>query len=255
METTQINKALILALAETKDVHADATNPFHKSKYATLSAHLSYVKPIFAKHGLGIIQFPHSNSEGGVGVLTRVVHTSGEYIESTICLPSPFLKSVDKNGNPREESGFTGQQAGAVISYLRRYALACVAGVATDDDDAETDRSVRSEPQEFKPSTNYKANKTAQEVATVQAQTFSVPTDGDIDPSMPVPFGNNKGTPIGQLGFNDLKYWATGWQPRPYEKTGKVTKKDATLKATAVALFSKTQSSSADEEPQDEIPF
>ena len=29
-----------------------------------------------------------------------------------------------------------GQHAGAIITYLRRYALATLAGVATDDDDA-----------------------------------------------------------------------------------------------------------------------
>lgn len=250
METNQINKALVAAIAETKDVHADATNPFHKSKYATLSAHLSYIKPVFAKHGLAIIQFPHSDNNGGVGVLTRVIHTSGEFIESAICLPSPFIKGVDKNGNAKEESGFTGQQAGAVVSYLRRYALASVAGVATEDDDAEFDRTSR----ELNISTgNYIPNKTAPKQAA-PSETPALPLEGDIDPTMPVPFGNNKGTPVGQLGMNDLKYWATNWQPRPYEKTGKVTKKDATLKATAVALYAKAQSGDTDSEP-DDVPF
>jgi hypothetical protein len=256
-DNTNINKAIISALAETKDIHADSTNPFHKNKYASLSAHLAVIKPIFAKYGLGILQFPHSNTEGGVGVLTRIVHTSGEYIESAVCLPNPQKTKTNKEGLFESESGMTGQQAGAVISYLRRYALACVAGVATEDDDAEFDRKVRSEPQEFKPTANYKQNT---QPSTEKFQSQTIPQSlgvSDIDPTLVIPFGNNKGMAIGELSKNDLEFWANKWEPRPWEKTGKVTKKDATLKATAIALFNSSGQKVEDEDSsiQDEVPF
>ena len=54
--------ALVKAIAETQNVVADAQNPFHKNSYATLGAHLNAIKPIFAKHGLAIIQFPIGGS-------------------------------------------------------------------------------------------------------------------------------------------------------------------------------------------------
>lgn len=236
--------ALVAALAETKDVHADSTNPYHRNKYASLGAHLAAIKPIFAKHGLAIVQFP-VGYDNAVGVKTIIVHKSGESIGYDIALASPVEK--DKDGNIK--TGYSGQQAGAVVSYLRRYALASVAGTATEDDDAETDRVAHAAPRSVT-TTNYIPNPTATPAATTPA------VAGDIDPSLTVPFGRSKGQAIGTLGTEDLKYWATTWEPRPYEKTGKVTKKDATLKATAVALYQQAVAASQpSSEPVDDVPF
>ena len=231
--------ALVKAVAETTDVHADATNPFHRNKYATLQAHLKTIKPIFAKHGLAIIQFPSSGfNEKEVGVCTMIVHESGESIEHKCHIP------VADNA--------TGQQAGALVSYLRRYALAAVAGIATEDDDAETDRVVRSAPTNA-PGTKFIPGPAFNAPVAQPAQQQAV-SSSDIDPSIILPFGKSKGQTIGSLGLDDLKYWATVWEPRPYEKTGKVTAKDAKLKTTAVALYEMATSGSSSES-QDEIPF
>jgi hypothetical protein len=82
-----------------------------------------------------------------------------------------------------------------------------------------------------------------------------------------IPFGNNKGKTISQLSERDLDYWANKWEPRPWEKTGKVSPKDAALKDAAVALWNKTKGGAAKpaapadievpayEEPIDDIPF
>lgn len=240
--------ALVAALAETKDVHADSTNPFHKNKYASLGAHLAAIKPIFAKHGLAIVQFP-VGYDNGVGVKTVIVHKSGETLGYDITLPAPMER--DKEGNVR--SGYSGQQAGAIVSYLRRYALASVAGTATEDDDAETDRAAYAGPA---PKSVAKSNYIPNPNASAPAEAAPSPA-GDIDPGLTVPFGRSKGQAIGTLGTDDLKYWATVWEPRPYEKTGKVTKKDATLKATAVALYAQSQAAAvpADEPSMDDVPF
>lgn len=246
----ELHSDLIKAISETKDIVADSNNPFHKSKYASLSAHLSVIKPIFAKHKLAIIQMPCS-SDGcgawkenvyGVGVKTIIIHANGTSIETSCVIPM--------------EAGASGQQAGAIISYLRRYALASVACVATEDDDCEIDRSSKSVSQPT--TTKYIKNPNASAPAPTNNNAVPVggspspSSAGDIDPSIPVPFGNNKGTPIGELSLNDLTYWATKWEPRPYEKTGKVTAKDAKLKATAVALY---ELASSGGEAQDEVPF
>ena len=243
---SEFYSAIAKSLFETKDIAPDSNNPFHKSKYASLSAHLNYIKPIFAKNGLAILQFPTSASEslgwsgnerkqiGAVGIQTIIIHKNGESIEQSCVVPI--------------DTDTTGQQAGALLTYLRRYALASVAGVATEDDDAEFDRQIKTaSPKQHvapKPVANYITGLTAPE-----------PSSGDIDPSIPVPFGNNKGTPIGELSGNDLAYWATKWEPRPYEKTGRVTAKDAKLKATAVALYNNSQNPQQEPEASDDVPF
>ena len=48
----------------------DATNPFLKSKYASLGAVIQASRPILAKHKLSLMQFPISDANGhrrGVG--------------------------------------------------------------------------------------------------------------------------------------------------------------------------------------------
>ena len=230
----ELHAALVKAVAETQDVHADSTNPFHKNKYASLSAHLAVVKPIFAKHGLAVLQFPTS-SDKSIGVTTTIIHKSGSQIMDTITIP------VGDN--------VKGQDAGSIISYLRRYSLAAIAGIATEDDDAETDRIVRigNAPASSGtvPTTKFIPNPNA------AAPVASV----GVDFTLPVPFGKNKGTALQDLPDNDLDYWANKWEPKPWEKTGKVGSKDLALKASAQALWASKQGGSSEAETQDEVPF
>ena len=100
----------------------DSANPFFKSKYADLTSVVKAIKEPFAANGLSYIQMPHS-SESGVGVTTRLMHSSGEWLESEFVLP---LVKRDP------------QAAGAALTYARRYALQSVAGIPNADDDAES---------------------------------------------------------------------------------------------------------------------
>ena len=258
-QQAQLFASLVKAIAETKDVHADANNPFHKSKYATLSAHLSALKPIFAKHNLAIIQLPIGSNDS-VGIRTCIIHANGAIISSDALVPVSETRKKDKQtGEEYTSREMSGQQAGSLYSYLRRYSLASIAGVATDDDDSEADRIVRSEtpiprgiPSQQFATTKFIPNDNAPTNIVAPAPATNA---GDIDPNIPVPFGNNKGTAIGQLAEKDLKYWATTWEPRPYEKTGKVTAKDAKLKATAVALYSMLSNSSPAPAQTEDVPF
>jgi hypothetical protein len=227
-----LQQALILAIAETPEVHADSTNPFHKSKYASLNAHLSLVKPIFAKHGLAILQMPIGKSDA-VGVSTTIIHKDGGSISTDAYIPCG--------------QGLKAQEAGSIYSYLRRYAIAAVAGIATDDDDANvvstTKTAVYSAPTTVKKMT---VNPTA-----------STSSTGEVDFSLQVPFGKNKGSSLDSLPLNDLDYWANKWEPKPWEKTGKVGSKDLNLKSSAQALWSIKNSNSdeAEDTSEDQVPF
>ena len=86
--------------------------------YADLADVLSSVRPVLAKHGLAVSQSVVP-VDGGVGVETRVTHRSGGY---------------EVYGPTVVPGGGSAQQAGAAITYARRYGLAAALGIATEDD-------------------------------------------------------------------------------------------------------------------------
>lgn len=239
-------KSLIAFISEATDIAPDDFNPHFKNKFASLSAHLAYLKPLATKHGLAILQMPVGDIDV-VGVRNIILHKDGGMMSSNALIPC--------------DKGMQGQHAGSIYSYIRRYSLASIAGISLDDDDGETDRVVKTSSApagKFIPNKSYNGPKPTEVVSAPApapaVHSGAVPSGiADIDPSIPVPFGNNKGTPVGELSLNDLTYWATKWEPRPYEKTGKVTAKDAKLKATAVALYEMV--SSGQSAGSDEVPF
>jgi len=227
---SELYTALSKVHDETKDIVADDYNPHFKNKFASLSAHLSYLKPIFSKHGLVVIQLPTSEfHEKGIGIKTIIAHKNGTSIESSCIVP------VGEQA--------TGQQAGAILTYLRRYCLASIGGLATTDDDCEADRVVKTA------SAPAPAKKAAPSAP-------SAPAAGvEINFELPVPFGKNKGTTLNNLPLADLDYWANKWEPKPWEKTGKVGAKDLSLKKSAQALWAMKEDGEGEPESQDEVPF
>jgi len=119
---SKLAKALAEAQAEMPSVKMNATNPFLKTKYADLGAVIETSKPILAKNGLSVSQFPTSQ-EGRIGVTSILMHESGEFVEDTITLVPDSGKGLSAN-----------QSAGVTISYLRRYAWAAILGLYADED-------------------------------------------------------------------------------------------------------------------------
>lgn len=112
--------ALVTAQAEMQTVTKDAKNPYFKSNYATLEAVTETIRPVYAKHGLAIVQFPISGDNGAYGLETRIVHKSGEWMSATA-----FMRPVKDDP----------QGVGSLITYLRRYSAQAVAFLASADDD------------------------------------------------------------------------------------------------------------------------
>ncbi len=120
-----MDKPLMLAAAlvdfqsECPSIAYDARNPHFKSRYATLAAIRKTIAPLLAKHGLSVMQFPISE-DGRAGVITRVMHVSGEFVEH------PFMVPITKS-DP--------QSACSAVSYARRYGLSGALGLVTEEDD------------------------------------------------------------------------------------------------------------------------
>jgi ERF superfamily len=113
------SEALVAAIGELSNVAKTANNPYFKSKYAPLDAIIEATRPILHKHGLAVTQQPIF-MEGTAGVETTILHKGGYSTLSTLLLP---LKDQSPQG------------VGSAITYARRYALAAVLGIASEDDD------------------------------------------------------------------------------------------------------------------------
>lgn len=114
----QYATALVEAIGELQNVAKTASNPYFKSKYAPLEAIVDATRPVLLKHGLAITQSPLF-MEGMAGVETTIIHKAGHSTTTTLLLP---LKDQSPQG------------VGGAITYARRYSLAAVCGLATEDD-------------------------------------------------------------------------------------------------------------------------
>lgn len=118
----ELAAALCKAQAEMGGAVKDSSNPFFKSSYADLTSVIKAIKQPFSDNGLSYTQFPVT-FEDRIGVVTRLMHNSGQWLEMDYTLPT-----VKKDP----------QASGSAITYARRYALQSIAGIPTADDDAES---------------------------------------------------------------------------------------------------------------------
>lgn len=117
--TAKLAEALAKAQGAMKHAVKDSDNPYFKSKYADLASVWDVCRRELSENGLAVVQMP-SFHEGQMKLTYILMHSSGEYIGDE--LPMTPVKS-DPQG------------IGSAITYARRYTLAGIAGVATEDDD------------------------------------------------------------------------------------------------------------------------
>ena len=117
-----LSAALSKAQAEMPAIKFDSKNPFLKNDYASLGAIIAGARPVIAKHGLSVSQLTFGE-EGVAGVETVLMHTSGEWISSSISMPVG-----------EEKGKSSAQVAGSIVTYLRRYSLASILGIYSDED-------------------------------------------------------------------------------------------------------------------------
>ena len=123
MERSENINELATALSKAQGVivpaSKDSDNPFFKSKYADLAAVWEVARDPLHKNGLAVVQ--HPSAEGNVvTVETVLTHASGQWMASKLTMNA-------KDASP--------QAIGSCITYLRRYALSSVVGIASEIDD------------------------------------------------------------------------------------------------------------------------
>lgn len=117
---TNIAPALLKAQQSITFASKDASNPHLKSKYADLPSVIDAVKVALNGAGISFIQSAGEMKEMYLSVTTRLMHSSGEWIEDTATMP---LVKQDP------------QSYGSALTYARRYSLAAITGLYQDDDD------------------------------------------------------------------------------------------------------------------------
>lgn len=119
----QIAAALAKAQKAIEGASKDSKNPHFNSKYADLASIAEACRVPLAANEIAVVQNPSRPEAGLVGMTTLLLHASGEWLES-----DPLVVQA-KDAGP--------QAVGSCLTYLRRYQLAAMVGVAPEDDDAE----------------------------------------------------------------------------------------------------------------------
>jgi hypothetical protein len=115
----ELATALATAQGEIKNATLNKVNPHFKSKYADLAEIRDCTVPILARHGLAVVQITDIR-DGQVCLITRLLHKSGEHIDSVYPLNADPLKP---------------QAMGSAMTYARRYCLAALCAISAEEDD------------------------------------------------------------------------------------------------------------------------
>lgn len=117
---SEIAPALLAAQQQIANVVRGGVNPHFKSKYATLDSVLDVCKSALNANEISFLQGAKEGTGDTVTLTTRLLHKSGEWIESDVTM-RPV--KADPQG------------VGSCITYARRYSLSAMCGVASEEDD------------------------------------------------------------------------------------------------------------------------
>lgn len=112
----ELATALSLFQGEVENAKKESENPFFHSKYSNLGNIVDVIRKPLSKNGLAICQIPVGEGE----LISILMHKSGQFIKGTFHM------------KPKDQSP---QSIGSVITYMRRYTLGSMTGVASEEDD------------------------------------------------------------------------------------------------------------------------
>lgn len=159
--TKEISSALVKAQQEIKNLYPSSKG--YGYDYVPLEKIIDMLKVILPKYGLSYVQLP----EGGeitdtgtimIGLTTRIIHESGEWIDASARFPLTDMKGVNKS-----------QAAGASITYFRRYGLCAAFGITGDKDVDANDNAFKKQSEPIDPAALKEAKITLEEYLSAGA--------------------------------------------------------------------------------------
>ena len=118
------NRDLINARKKIKFAKRDGQNPFYNSTYATLESVVNAITPILEEHNITYTQCPVHSNDNCLHMEIKLYHNNG-HVEHFPISSIPVGK-LDAHGY------------GAAMTYLRRFQLGAVMGIAFEDDDGNS---------------------------------------------------------------------------------------------------------------------
>lgn len=118
----KLSSALLKAQGAMDGAAKDSKNPHFKNTYASLESVIDAAKPALQASGVAFTQAPGQIVDNAVEVTTMLMHTSGQWLRSTLHVP---LMKRDA------------QSVGSAITYGCRYALMATLGLPPVDDDGQ----------------------------------------------------------------------------------------------------------------------
>jgi hypothetical protein len=135
-QISELMGALAKAQGKMQGAIKDSANPFFKSRYADLASVWNACRDALSENNLAVSQTVRERESGEMYLHTMLAHSSGQWTASTMPI------RIKSDGKTNEL-----QVLGSCLSYLRRYALAAIVGVApSDDDDGNTANAYKAEP-------------------------------------------------------------------------------------------------------------
>lgn len=113
-------EALSKAQGEMDLAKKASTNPHFRSKYADIGAVIESAREALANNGLSITQTTKI-VEGGMILVTRLMHKSGEWTKSEMPVPQVLRP----------------QELGSFLTYYRRYSILGILSIGTQDMDED----------------------------------------------------------------------------------------------------------------------
>jgi hypothetical protein len=151
------------------------------------------------------------SSENGIGVETVLMHSSGEWLSSSITLPF----------GEGEKGRTMAQNAGAIITYLRRYGLSAMLGIYADED-TDGNEKKGSKPEKASPPPPTSQSPEPEPLLTVT-----------LDTAMAVK--GTDGIPYGEVDSDKLNYKRQSLRKSLQDRT--LTLDDKELRAFKIAAI------------------
>lgn len=201
--------AIALAKAQSKIEHALKTseNIHFTSKYADLAAVMDACRGPLTENGLSFFQSPTLMTDHKWVLITRLLHTSGEWIENDV----PIMNSQG-----------SAQSFGSALTYARRQGLTSLVGIAQDDDDGNA-ASAKSPSQKTQPK---QAEKKPDEPKKPPFIPFKPPEGRALSAEEKVNLsrfvvtgGKFKGKALGDIPFDDIMSYRN-WYYNEYPEGG-----------------------------------
>jgi hypothetical protein len=142
----ELATAMSKAQAAMKPATKDSTNPFHKNNYSNITSIWESARIPVTSNGLTVWQ-DVTTSEKSVSVTTKIVHSSGQWVEF-----GPLTIPIAK---------FDAQGIGSATTYAKRYALCGALGIVSDDDDDGEAACMPMRKEEYKPQAKPEVKSTA----------------------------------------------------------------------------------------------